>query len=74
MECICPGEDLHRSRLGSREGKIPGWQELEWSEGERVRGYFLPWEGESLILDMAEGFEGILEKTVEYCERLDCEI
>ena len=49
LECICSNERLHRSRLKGRQRNIPGWHELEWSEVERVKQYYLPWEGERLV-------------------------
>ena len=52
IECICSDESFHRARLKGRKRNIPGWHELEWLEVERVRGYYLPWEGERLVLDM----------------------
>ena len=52
IECICSDETIHRARLANRQRGIPGWHELDWSEVERVRGYFAPWDEEHLILDM----------------------
>ena len=43
-------KSLHRSRLKERKRNIPGWHELEWSEVERVKQYYSPWEGECLVL------------------------
>ena len=68
IECICSDEVLHRSRLKDRKRHIPGWHELEWSEVERVKQYYSPWEGEHLVLDMVEAFEENLFKAKKYCE------
>ena len=68
IECICSDEILHRTRLQGRTRNIPGWHELEWSEVERVRAYYLPWEGEHLVLDLVDAFEENLSKAKAYCE------
>jgi predicted kinase len=67
IECICSDESLHRSRLKDRQRGIPGWHELEWSEVERVRRYYLPWEEEHLVLDMMDSFAENLLKAKAYC-------
>lgn len=51
IECICSDEQLHRERLLARQRNIPGWHELAWEEVERVRGYYVPWQEEHLLLD-----------------------
>ena len=68
IECICSDESLHRARLQDRQRNIPGWHELEWSEVERVKQYYLPWEGECLVLDMEQPFGENLLKAKKYCE------
>jgi predicted kinase len=74
IECVCSDEALHRSRLKGRRREIPGWHELEWSEVERVKGYYFPWEEERLVLDMANPFHENFSKAKIYCEGIDCEI
>lgn len=68
IECICSDESLHRSRLKDRKRNILGWHELEWSEVERVKGYYSPWEGERLVLDMTHSFDENFLKARIYCE------
>ncbi len=68
IECICSDEFLHRARLKNRKRNIRGWHELEWSEVERVKTYYLPWEGEHLVLDMVQPFEENLLQVEKYCE------
>jgi predicted kinase len=68
IECICSDESLHRSRLAERKRNIPSWHELEWSEVERVKRYYLPWEEERLVLDMKEPFGENCLKAKAYCE------
>ena len=68
IECICSDETLHRSRLKERKRGIPGWHELQWSEVERVKRYYCPWEGERLVLDMTQPFTDNLLKARTYCE------
>ena len=68
IECICSDEPLHCSRLSRRKRGIPGWHELEWSEVERVKRYYVSWEGERLVLDMTNSFSENLLKAKIYCE------
>jgi predicted kinase len=68
IECICSDESVHRARLSRRERGIPGWHELHWSDVEKVKEYFLPWDGERLVLDMINSYEENLTKALAYCE------
>ncbi len=68
IECISSDESLHRLRLKERHRTIPGWHELEWSDVERVRGYYSLWEGERLVLDMLNSFNENFLKAKTYCE------
>lgn len=68
IECICSDESFHRTQLLKRERGIPGWHELQWSDVENVKGYYLPWEGERLILDMMDPYEENFYRLVAYCE------
>jgi predicted kinase len=67
IECICSDEITHRSRLNGRKRNIPGWHELEWPEVERVRRFYVPWEEEHLILDMAHPLIENVMKAGSYC-------
>ena len=66
VECVCSDENLHRTRLGTRERNIPNWHELEWSEVERVRSYYATWTEDHLIVDSVQPFETNLEAVLEY--------
>jgi predicted kinase len=68
IECVCSDESFHRSRLKQRQRNILGWHELEWSEVERVKQYYSPWEGERLIVDMTHSFDENFLKAKIYCE------
>jgi predicted kinase len=68
IECVCSDESLHRARLRVRKRRIPGWHELEWSEVERVKRYYIPWRSAHLTLDMVNPFEENLAKARAYCE------
>jgi len=57
IECICSDEVAHRDRMKVRQRGIPGWHELDWSEVERVRSYYAPWDEERLILDAVNPLE-----------------
>ncbi len=68
IECICSDVSLHRARLLDRKRNIQGWHELEWSEVERVKQYYSPWEEEHLVLDMLRPLEENFWKAKKYCE------
>lgn len=66
IECTCSDEKVHRAHLGRRQRRIPGWHELEWSEVERVRGYYHPWDEDRLILDAIKPLKENLKHLFEY--------
>jgi predicted kinase len=66
IECICSDEQVHCARLGTRQRGIPGWHELDWSEVERVKGYYHPWDEDRLILDVLQPLEENLKHLFEY--------
>src|SRR5574341_1670064 len=68
IECICSDESFHRSRLKVRTRNIPGWHELEWSDVEKVKQYYVPWEDHHLVLDMTNPYEENLSQAKVYCE------
>ncbi|MBK9923851.1 MAG: ATP-binding protein [Anaerolineales bacterium] len=68
IECVCADEALHRSRLAIRKRNIPGWHELEWSDIEKVKQYYQPWNEDRLVLDMAEPLEENISRVKSYCE------
>ena len=68
IECCCSDEALHQARLKDRQRNIPGWHELAWSEVERVKRYYVPWQEERLVLDMANPFAENGLKAKSYCE------
>ena len=68
IECVCSDESVHRARLKTRKRGIPGWHELEWSEVERVKKYYVSWRQEHLTLDMKNPLEENLAKARAYCE------
>jgi predicted kinase len=72
IECVCSDETVHRVRLAQRQRKIPGWPELEWSEVERVRGHYAPWEEDRLMLDAVDPFERNLHAALNYVRSPDC--
>ena len=69
IECICSDGSIHRERLGNRHRHIPGWHELEWSEVERVRSYYVPWEEPRLIVDAIALFDENLEKILRWLQK-----
>lgn len=37
IECVCSDPVEHRRRIETRQRKIPGWHEVDWSHVERMR-------------------------------------
>lgn len=66
IECVASDEAMQRARLEERQRGIPGWHELEWSEVERVKGYYAPWTEERLVLDAMEPADENVRKVLEY--------
>jgi len=66
-ECVCSDESIHRSRLNIRKRNIPGWHELEWSDIEKVKQYYQPWDDDRLVLDMIEPLDENLSRVMSYC-------
>ncbi len=68
IECICSDEAAQRDRLVGRQRGIPGWHELDWSEVERVKAYYAPWEEERLILDAVNLLEDNIAAALRYLQ------
>ena len=66
IECICSDEAVHRDRMRVRQRHIPDWHELDWSEVERVKAYYAPWDEERLILDAAQSLEENIAAALRY--------
>ena len=69
IECICSDAALHRTLLAGRRYNIPGWQELAWTEVERVRAYYKPWDEDHLILDAINPFADNIQTALAYIGR-----
>jgi predicted kinase len=69
IECICSDEGLHRARLTTRRRAIPGWYEVTWEQVERVRGRYVAWEEERLVVDGVRPFEENLGRVMAYVGR-----
>jgi predicted kinase len=69
IECICSDEAAQRERMNVRQRHIPGWHELEWSEMERVKAYYAPWDEERLILDAVSSLEKNIAAALRYLHR-----
>ncbi len=74
IECICSDESFHRAQLAKRARQIPGWHELEWHDVEKVKGYFVPWQKDHLVVDLMNPLAENFTKTIAYCSQADCEI
>lgn len=51
-----------------RERNIPGWHELEWSDVEKVKQYYQPWNEERLVVDMMNLIAENISRVKSYCE------
>jgi predicted kinase len=67
IECVCSDEELHRLRLSGRQRRIPGWYELEWTQVEKAKQFYRPWEEEHLVLDMVNPIAENIVKARLYC-------
>ena len=66
IECICSDEAVQRDRMNVRQRGIPGWHELDWSEVERVKAYYAPWDEARLILDAVSSLEENIAAALRY--------
>ena len=66
VECIWSDENAHRAHLENRQRHIPGWDELEWSEVERVKAYYERWNQERLVLDAIHPLAENIARAIEY--------
>jgi predicted kinase len=67
IECVCSDEQLHQTRLQKRKREIPNWYEIEWSDVQRSKTYFDPWNEQRLVLDSNNSFQENLASAIEYC-------
>jgi predicted kinase len=66
IECVCSDPVLHRVLLAGRVYNIPGWQELAWTEVERVNAYYKSWDEDRLILDAVNPLAGNVQTAIDY--------
>jgi hypothetical protein len=66
IECSCSDEATQRDRMNVRQRGIPGRHELDWSEVERVKAYYVPWDEERLILDAVNSLEENIAAALRY--------
>jgi hypothetical protein len=69
IECVCSDEAAQRDRMEVRQRHIPGWHELDWSEVERVKAYYAPWDEERLILDAVHPLADNIAAALQYLYR-----
>jgi predicted kinase len=69
IECICSDEAAQRDRMNVRQRNIPDWHELDWSEVERVKAYYAPWNEERLILDAVNSLAENIAAALRYLRR-----
>ncbi len=68
IECVCSDEAAHRNRMNVRQRGIPGWHELNWSDVERVKAYYAPWDEERLILDAVNPLANNIAAALRYLQ------
>jgi hypothetical protein len=69
IECVCSDEAMQRDRMEVRQRDIPGWHELDWSEVERVKAYYAPWDEERLTLDAVHPLAENIAAALQYLYR-----
>lgn len=67
IECVCSDEQLHQTRLQKRKRGIPNWYELEWSDVQRIKAYYVSWGEPHLVLDSVNPLEENLVSAINYC-------
>jgi predicted kinase len=67
IECVCSDASLHQTRLEKRIRRIPNWYEIEWTDVERIKSYYAPWNEPRLILDSVNSLKDNLSSAIRYC-------
>jgi predicted kinase len=71
--CFCSDDGLLKRRMENRELYVPNWTPVGWDEVEKIRAYFEPWEGISVLhLDAVHDFKTNLSRALEWVD-LDSE-
>ena len=65
IECILDPK-IHRARIEQRVRNLPGFPEVTWSDVEKQRKEFLPWEESRLVLDMSQNLEENITRIFNY--------
>ena len=66
IECICPDETLHRTRLEARRRGIDGWYELTWEQVQEIKKQYQPFQESRLILNLADDLNENTKKALKY--------
>lgn len=66
IECICSNEEIHRTRLTTRQRNIPGYRELTWPELLATKERFTLWTEERLIIDSVTQLDENVNKVSSY--------
>lgn len=66
VECICSDVDVHQSRVGGRQRRIPGWYELDWDRVERGRQLYEPLPEPKVVIDAVESIDDNLERVRDH--------
>jgi len=66
IECSCSDMQLHKKRVEGRKRSIPGMNEVSWQRVEERRREYESWTDDRLVLDTAQGFEGVTDAAIAY--------
>ncbi len=66
IECVCSNESDHQKRVLNRKRDIPGWYELDWSDVQSIKGSYIPYRKERLIVDSVEDLNKNIRLSVNY--------
>ena len=65
--CYCSDEHLWKKRMENREQLVKGWTPVDWSEVERLRPLFEPWEDMDILnVDSATPLAANIDLAMRY--------
>jgi predicted kinase len=65
----CSDEQVWRERMSDRVHYVPGWKPVGWSDVERMREYYQPWNDNAMTVDSLYPPEENLPKVLDYIRK-----
>ncbi len=66
LYCYCSDDNIWRERMTQRVQYVPGWKPVGWSDVQRMRDYYQPWNDNALHLDSLYPPENNLPLALDY--------